>query len=195
MQTLHSATDAAQWLLARGATNLQTDSRQLRAGEAFVAWPGAAVDGRQFVPHALNASAAAALVEARNAEAFNFVETSIAGVQDLKVKAGPIAAQFYGNPSQALALIAVTGTNGKTSTAWWLAQALSLLPGELAMPCGLIGTLGVGQPPLPHQVDVGGLALVSTGMTTPDPVLLQKTLRRFLDAGLKACAIEVSSIG
>jgi UDP-N-acetylmuramoyl-L-alanyl-D-glutamate--2,6-diaminopimelate ligase len=85
-----------------------------------------------------------------------------------------------------LDVIAVTGTNGKTSTAWWLAQALSSLPAPLNKATGLIGTLGVGRPP----VDI-----VPTGLTTPDPVLLQKNLRTFVAQGLKACAIEASSIG
>jgi murE/murF fusion protein len=78
-------------------------------------------------------------------------------------------------------VLAVTGTNGKTSTAWWLAQGLS----NVNVPCGVIGTLGVGQPPNVEH----------TGLTTPDPVLLQRQFRRFLDQGLKACAIEASSIG
>ncbi|MBX9816912.1 MAG: UDP-N-acetylmuramoyl-L-alanyl-D-glutamate--2,6-diaminopimelate ligase, partial [Burkholderiaceae bacterium] len=81
--------------------------------------------------------------------------------------------------------VAVTGTNGKTSTAWWLAQALSALPAAQAWPCGVIGTLGVGQPP--H--------VQSTGLTTPDPVRVQQTLRQFADQGLRACAMEASSIG
>jgi UDP-N-acetylmuramyl-tripeptide synthetase len=82
-------------------------------------------------------------------------------------------------------VVAVTGTNGKTSTAWWLAQALGQLPGKLAMPCGLVGTLGVGTPP--H--------VETTGLTTPDPVLLQRWFRKFVDEGAKACAIEASSVG
>jgi len=76
----------------------------------------------------------------------------------------------------------VTGTNGKTSTAWWLAQALS---NARTKGCGVIGTLGIGHPP---QVEYNGL-------TTPDPVLLQRNLRRFVDQGLSACALEASSIG
>jgi UDP-N-acetylmuramoyl-L-alanyl-D-glutamate--2,6-diaminopimelate ligase len=84
-------------------------------------------------------------------------------------------------------VIAVTGTNGKTSTAWWVAQALS----TLGLPCGLIGTLGVGHPPTPTHP----AAITATGMTTPDPVTVQSGLRRFVDAGFNACAIEATSIG
>ena len=82
-------------------------------------------------------------------------------------------------------MVAVTGTNGKTSTAWWLAQALSNLQHDALSPCALVGTLGIGM--------LGRLE--STGMTTPDPVRLQQTFRQFVDAGVRACAIEASSIG
>jgi UDP-N-acetylmuramoyl-L-alanyl-D-glutamate--2,6-diaminopimelate ligase len=75
----------------------------------------------------------------------------------------------------------VTGTNGKTSVSWWLAQALT----ALGQRCGVVGTLGLGAPP----------DLESTGLTTPDPVSLQRAFRRFLDQGFGACAIEASSIG
>ena len=102
-------------------------------------------------------------------------------VSDTRVALGQLA---KGWRSQfPIPVIAVTGTNGKTSTTWWLAQALS--SPVLRSPSGLVGTLGVGQ--LPH--------LSFTGMTTPDPVLLQRQFREFADAGLKYCAIEASSIG
>ena len=93
-----------------------------------------------------------------------------------------------------LAVLAVTGTNGKTSTAWWLAQALSNLKQTSAISCGLIGTLGLGRVPS-RGVAAGPETIVATGLTTPDPVLIQQTLRHFVDVGLKACAIEASSIG
>jgi UDP-N-acetylmuramyl-tripeptide synthetase len=92
-------------------------------------------------------------------------------------------------------VLAVTGTNGKTSTAWWLAQALSGLQQVAPVPCGLVGTLGIGRPPRPGVSGEPADDVVYTGLTTPDPVLLQQTLRRFVDEGLKACAIEASSIG
>jgi UDP-N-acetylmuramyl-tripeptide synthetase len=99
----------------------------------------------------------------------------------LKHATGPIAAEYYGHPTDHLDVFAVTGTNGKTSTAWWLAQALS----NSGIACGVVGTLGTGRPP---QVEF-------VGLTTPDPVLLQRQFRRFLDDGVQACAIEASSVG
>ncbi len=185
MRHLTSPQEAVQWLRACGATDLRTDSRQVVAGNAFIAWPGAAADGRAFVNNALASGAVACLVEQDGASSFEFDTRSVASYAGLKADAGLIADAFYGQPSAQLPVVAVTGTNGKTSTAWWLAQALSGLPGAQALPCGVIGTLGVGQPP--H--------VQSTGLTTPDPVRVQHTLRQFADQGLRACAMEASSIG
>jgi MurE/MurF fusion protein len=184
MLPLRTPEEAVQWLRSRGCTGLQTDSRHVRAGDAFVAWPGAAVDGRAFLAQALAAGALACLVEADGADATD-VGPQVASYVGLKAAAGAIASLFFGNPSHSLAVVAITGTNGKTSTAWWLAQALSNLPAQWAMPCGVIGTLGVGKPP--H--------LVANGLTTPDPVLLQHSLYQLQQQGAKACAIEASSIG
>ncbi|WP_127996918.1 UDP-N-acetylmuramoyl-L-alanyl-D-glutamate--2,6-diaminopimelate ligase [Piscinibacter defluvii] len=169
------------FLAARGVRGLATDSRRVGAGEAFIAWPGHALDGRQYVPQALQRGAVACLVEAQGVESFGFDDPRIAAVPDLKALTGPIAAAFFGDPSARLELVATTGTNGKTSTAWWTAQALS----QLGRRAGVIGTLGIGEPP---QVQ-------STGLTTPDPVTLQRALADFAQRGFSACAIEASSIG
>ncbi|MDE2615776.1 MAG: UDP-N-acetylmuramoyl-L-alanyl-D-glutamate--2,6-diaminopimelate ligase [Burkholderiales bacterium] len=188
---LHNPIQAAQWLRGRVRGALQTDSRRVVAGDGFIAWPGAARDARQFVPGVLAQGALACLVERSGAEPYGFADERIASYSGLKAASGPIAAAYYEQPSQQLGVLAVTGTNGKTSTSWWLAQALEALrPG---VPCGLIGTLGVGRVPAPGTQNEA--AVVSTGLTTPDPVLLQQTLRRFVDEGLAACAIEASSIG
>ena len=188
MQLLDQPEAAAAWLGTRVRGSLHVDSREVREGDGFIAWPGAAADGRNFVPGALAAGAAACLVEAQGVEAFGFDDARVAAFDGLKAATGPIAAASLGHPSRELDVLAVTGTNGKTSTAWWLAQALSTLQNSehvSAIPCGLVGTLGVGQPP-----DV-----VFNGLTTPDPVLLQQAFRAFADRGFKACAIEASSIG
>jgi MurE/MurF fusion protein len=183
MIELHNPAAAARWLRQHVTGLLRTDSRQVQPGDGFIAWPGAATDGRRHVAAALAQGAAACLVEQDGAAAFGFADGAIAGYRALKAATGPIASAYYDVPSDALDVLAVTGTNGKTSTAWWLAQALSQLPRPV--PCGLVGTLGIGRPP----------RVVSTGLTTPDPVLLQQHLRHFANDGLKACAIEASSIG
>ena len=187
MPDFTSPAQAAQWLLQHTSGTLHTDSRLMVAGDGFVAWPGTVVDARRFVTQAVSHGAGACLVEQQGSELFGLQSSATVGrYPGLKADTGVIAAEYFGNPSQRLAVVAVTGTNGKTSTTWWLAQALSQLPAPLTMACGVIGTLGVGQP----NRDV-----TSTGMTTPDPVVLQRTLRSFADAGLKACAMEASSIG
>ncbi len=188
MRTLLHVHAVAEWLRERVTGELHCDSRRLRAGDGFVAWPGAATDGRRFVGAALRAGASAALVELEGVEAHGFTDERIAAVPGLKAAAGAIASTFHGTPSASLEMVAITGTNGKTSTAWWTAQLLS----RCGKPCALVGTLGMGQPP---QAGGEAAALEPTGLTTPDPVLLQSRLRRFVDQGLKACAIEASSIG
>ena len=180
-QRLDTADAAAAWLRSRVSGTLRTDSRQVQPGDAFVAWPGWQVDARRFVPEALAAGAAACLVEADGVAAFGFADPRVACVGGLKAATGPIADRWFGAPSRRLALVATTGTNGKTSTACWTAEAL----GRLGRRCGVIGTLGIGEPG----------ALVASSLTTPDPVTLQRALRAFADAGCSACAIEASSIG
>lgn len=178
---LQSPQAAARWL-GEGVTGaLRTDSRLVHSGDAFIAWPGYATDGREFVAAALRAGAARCLVEAAGADAFGFTDARVAALPDLKAATGAIADEYYGEPSLALSVIASTGTNGKTSTAWWTAQGLS----RLGRRCGLVGTLGVGEPS----------KLTFTGLTTPDPVTLQCALRNFVDRGFSACAVEASSIG
>jgi len=194
MQLLQTPTEAARWLRSRVRGTLCTDSRRLKSGDGFIAWPGAASDARGFVPEVLARGATACLVEWQGVEPFDFDDERVAACAELKAHSGPIAAAYFGEPSQQLAVLAVTGTNGKTSSAWWLAQALSNLKRSSYTPCGLIGTLGLGRVPAPGAAAEPG-AMVTTGLTTPDPVLLQQTLRRFADGGLRACAIEASSIG
>ncbi len=188
LRQLSSVDSALGWFAERGVRALTTDSRHVQPGHAFIAWPGYAVDGRKFVAQALQAGANACLVEADGAQAFALEERAeVAAMADLKTSTGELASGFMGSPSKHLSVIAVTGTNGKTSTAWWVAQALS----ALGRRCGVVGTLGVGEPPSQEKA----AEIEFTGLTTPDPVTLQAAFRRFVDAGFEACAIEASSIG
>lgn len=179
---LKSAEAAARWLREWCGGTLRSDSRQVRPGDAFIAWPGHSRDGRSFVDAALAAGAATCLVEAQGVEAFGFTDARIATLPGLKAATGLLAAQFHGDPSQQMAVVASTGTNGKTSTAWWTAQALGLL----GQRCGVVGTLGIGEPPA---------SIEHTGLTTPDPVQLQQAFAEMAAGGYRACAIEASSIG
>ena len=192
MIQLHNPTEAVNWLKAKVTGELRIDSRDIQRGDGFIAWPGAAVDGRQFVKVALQKGATACLVEnaGLNHEEFNSIteQHSIASYSNLKNAIGLIAAQAYDLPAKGLNILAITGTNGKTTSAWWLAQALqtvSVIHPKASTKCFMVGTLGVG---VPNAVE-------STGLTTPDPVLLQKKFREYVDNGFNYCAIEASSIG
>ena len=180
-QALATPQAAASWLQQRITGTLRSDSRHVRQGDGFLAWPGAATDARRYVADVLAEGASACLVEADGAQAFDWRDARVATYAGLKRDAAPIAAAYFGQPSEQLRVLAVTGTNGKTSTAWWLAQALS----RLGQRCAVVGTLGIGEPG----------AVVFNGLTTPDPVIFQQALRRLVDEAFEACAIEASSIG
>ncbi len=186
---------AAAWLKSRVTGALRTDSRKVVTGDGFLAWPGVAVDARQHVSSVLKSGAVACLVEMAGAEPYQFENPAIAGYRNLKGASGPIAAAYFDNPSERIDVIAVTGTNGKTSTAWWLAHALSSLTLADPIACGFMGTLGIGSVRSAGGTANSRLELTASGLTTPDPVLLQQGLREFQDAGLCACALEASSIG
>ena len=180
---LHTPQAAAQWLGARVTGTLHSDSRAVRPGDGFVAWPGATQDGRQFVQAALTAGAAACLVEGNAVDAWGLDDARVATLPGLKAAAGAVANVFFGQPGSRLDIVASTGTNGKTSTAWWTAQALT----RLGRRCGVMGTLGTGEP--------GEGRTHATGLTTPDALAVHAALRDFADRGFAACALEASSIG
>lgn len=167
-------------LRARGVRDLRLDSRQVERGDAFVAVPGRKVDGRDFVEQAAARGAVAVLVEA-DGWTSPHAGVPVLPLTGLTADLGRLAAAWYGEPSRALFSVGVTGTNGKTSCSQWIAQALS----AAGRPCGVIGTLGSG---FPGQ-------LQDAGLTTPDPVSLQRAVRALADRGARALAMEVSSIG
>lgn len=182
-KVLHTPQEAADWLRARGVQQLVADSRRVGEGDGFLAWPGAGCDARNFVPQALASGAAACLMELDGAPDID--STAVACMEHLHAAAGEIASAFYGKPSKALNVVAFTGTNGKTSSAWWLAHALSSSALGALAPCGLVGTLGMG---LPND-------LHATGLTTPEALDLQRQFRQWVDAGVRSCSMEASSIG
>ena len=186
---------AAQWLHSRVTGTLCTDSRRVCPGDGFIAWPGAATDGRHHIAAALQKGARACLVEHAGVDAFAFDNEAIATYPQLKAATGEIAAAYFGQPAQQLAVIAITGTNGKTSIAWWLAHALSNIKRTKHISCGLAGTLGIGWPRYDDTGKHFSFDVVANGLTTPDPVLLQQAFRDMADAGVRACAMEASSIG
>lgn len=163
-------------------TGLAVDSRQVKAGNCFIAYPGDHSDGRRFLRAAEQAGAVCALVEAQGvADDHSQYSIPVIKVEGLRKQLGRIASEFYRAPSGALTLYAVTGTNGKTSVSQMIAQALT----ALEQPCGVIGTLGTGFPG----------ALQSSANTTPGVVENNAILRDMLDKGAKAAVMEASSHG
>ena len=160
---------------------LTLDSRKVRPGDLFLAVPGSQQDGRLHIADAIARGAAAVAYEADGAPAMTAHGAELVAIKGLARQLSAIAGRFYGEPSRALHLIGITGTNGKTSVSQLLAQALDLL-GER---CGIIGTLGNGF--------YNALALGRH--TTPDPIGVQATLADLKNAGARAVAMEVSSHG
>lgn len=183
-ELLNDLQQAVAWLRARVTGQLRTDSRQVQPGDGFIAWPGGVTDGRKHVASALERGAVACLVEQAGVEAFD-LQGPVASFAGLKAATADIAAAWCKHPSHQLQVLAVTGTNGKTSTAWWLAHALGQYQHGTRKGCAMVGTLGIGVPP----------EVVSTGLTTPDPVCLQYAFADYVQQGIAACAIEASSIG
>ena len=165
----------------RDVLHLILDSRQLHQQDLFLAIKGTQADGRRFIPQAIAAGAAAVLVDADTPQESIRYEQSVPliPVYQLQNKLGKLAARFYQEPAKQLRLFGVTGTNGKTSCTHFIAQILQ----ALQVPSGVIGTLGSGM--------IG--ALGEAGLTTPDAITLQATLRQLVDQGAKAVAMEVSS--
>jgi len=179
--------DTIAWIRAAAQGGLLvSDSRRVKPGDVFFAYPGDAADGRNYIAGAIAAGAAAVVFDSQGYEWDPAHGVAHRGVPGLKKLAGPIAHAVLDQPDSGMFTAGVTGTNGKTSIAVWTAQALARL-GETA---AIVGTLGVGL--------VKGKAEPSfdvTGYTTPDAVLLAQTLADLRTQNASALAIEVSSIG
>jgi UDP-N-acetylmuramoyl-L-alanyl-D-glutamate--2,6-diaminopimelate ligase len=153
---------------------LAYDSRKVGPGTLFFCVPGEKSDGHDFARAAVEAGAVGLVLE-RELE----LDVGQVVVPDARAAMAPLAARFWGDPTGELRVVGVTGTNGKTTTAFLLRQVLE----GAGVQCGLLGTV--------RQV-VGG---VEEGVerTTPEAIDLQKTFRRMLEAGDRACVMEVSS--
>jgi len=161
------------------SARLVADSRQVRPGDVFLAFPGATHDGRHYIAAAVAAGAAAVLWEPHGAVAAADLPLEHRPVPDLRRQAAALANAWWETPSRHLWMIGITGTNGKTSVSHWLGQALDALGRRAA----IIGTLGNGP--------VGALA--GSSHTTPDAVTLHGLLAHYRAAGVDAVAMEVSS--
>ena len=160
---------------------LTSDSRRVAPGAAFFAWPGGSGDGRRHIAQAIERGCPAVVWESEGFAWDAGWQVPNAGRKDLKLQAGFLAHEFYGRPSESMWVCGVTGTNGKTSCANWLAHLLSLKE----IKTGVIGTLGSGFPGF----------LAENPNTTPDTLDLHRLLAEFKSAGAGAVAMEVSSHG
>ncbi len=154
---------------------LAYDSRRVKPGTLFFCVPGERVDGHEFAAAAVEAGATA-LVGERQLDKLGVTQMI---VPDARAAMAPIAARFYGDPTDELKVVGITGTNGKTTTAFLLREILE----AAQMQSGLLGTV--------KQI-VGG-AEEEVERTTPEAIDLQRTFRRMVDGGDRACAMEVSS--
>ncbi|MDX2011383.1 MAG: UDP-N-acetylmuramoyl-L-alanyl-D-glutamate--2,6-diaminopimelate ligase [Myxococcaceae bacterium] len=156
-------------------TGVSTDSRQVKAGDLFIAVPGITADGTQFARAAVEKGAVAVVSE----KAVPGLTVPLFLTPSARKAVALIAGNFYGNPARELSLLGVTGTNGKTTTAWLL-ESIMTAGGSV---CGLFGTI---------EIRFQGQKRVPTH-TTPDPIELHRTFREMVDAGVDTVVMEVSS--
>jgi UDP-N-acetylmuramoyl-L-alanyl-D-glutamate--2,6-diaminopimelate ligase len=169
-------------LLLVDIKGLSLDSRRVRAGDLFFAYPGTALDGRDFIPQAVQNGAIAVLKEAdESGEGVSWCKSiPIISAKNIAPFVSQVASVFYDHPSKEMFVVGITGTNGKTSCSHLLAQALNLL-GTRA---GVIGSIGCGL--LDHLENTSIL-------TTPDPITIQSILRNLSDRKVGAVTVEASS--
>lgn len=156
---------------------LTDDSRAVRPGYVFCAVSGEAGDGRDYINDAVDRGAVAILCDPPGVEA----TVPVVAINDLRAQLGTLAGRVYGDPSTNIPVIAVTGTNGKTSFANLLAQAL----GSLGRKSGLVGTMGHGVPGM----------LKEPGLTTPPATDMQRRMKSLVDEDCQAIVLEASSHG
>ncbi|MBA2650131.1 MAG: UDP-N-acetylmuramoyl-L-alanyl-D-glutamate--2,6-diaminopimelate ligase [Legionella sp.] len=159
--------------------DLQNDSRKVKAGDLFFAYPGSNQDGRLFIDKALTAGAAAIAYDPCELSSPPLLSVPTVSIPQLAGKLAKIANRFYNNPSSFLQVTGITGTNGKTTIAYQLAQAHHLLGTKSAY----IGTIGQGE--------VNQLQELSN--TTPDALCLMKLLHDYKNRNIQQVCMEVSS--
>src|SRR3954466_1018601 len=155
-------------------SHLAHDTRDVRPGTLFFCVPGFTRDGHELAPEAIPRGAVALVTERPLGLG---VEEVV--VESVRAAMAPAAARFHGDPTAKLPVVGITGTNGKTTTAYLVRGVLE----AAGRRCGLLGTVS--------QV-VGGVEQ-PTERTTPEAIALQATFAEMLAAGDEACAMEVSS--
>ncbi len=176
-------------------TDITNDSRKVTDGGLYFAVPGAKVDGAEFIPEVIRKGASAIITEKSeeklghilendmllNGEFEEIVEdrVTIILVEDTRVAMGIISSEFYGNPSDEITVIGITGTKGKTTTSYMVKEMLELA----GIKTGLIGTI---------EIDDGANHIPALN-TTPESIVIQKTLRDMVNNDCEAVVMEISS--
>ena len=159
-------------------SDISNDSRHIKKNSIFLAYPGIHTDGRKYIAEALKKGAKAIVYEKKNFTWQQSWDASHYGINDLKNNEGEIAHIFFKKPSKELLTIGITGTNGKTTCAYWISEIQNLLGKKT----GLIGTLGYGYKKLKPHV-----------YTTPDAIFNHRILKEFKTEKIKSVVMEVSS--
>jgi UDP-N-acetylmuramoyl-L-alanyl-D-glutamate--2,6-diaminopimelate ligase len=160
-------------------SSITNDSRKVSKGCLFIAYPGSASDGRDYITAAIAQGAVAIIQEESGASLIESTKVPIINITGLTQHLATLAGEFYHHRADNMHLTGITGTNGKTSVSSYIAQGLELL-GEKS---GVIGTLGYG------AYD----NLTNTGLTTPDALYLQQILWQLSQDKFSHIALEVSS--
>ncbi len=168
--------------LSLTVTGVTLDSRLVQCGDLYVALPGAKHHGAQFVDQAAAQGATAVLTDPAGAALLQGGPLPVVVVDEPRRGLAGVAAAAYGHPAEAMSMLAITGTNGKTTTAYLLDAALRAVD----LHTGLIGTIG-------FALDGTPLEGVRTTVTTPESTELQGLLGHLRDAGAEAVVMEVSS--
>ena len=167
---------AVEGTLDREITGITCDSRRVMPGNLFVAVRGERTDGHRFVDAAIDRGALAVVLESD--ASFRQRVTRIK-VSDARRSMAQASAQFYNHPSQSLKVVGITGTNGKTTTAFMVRAIME----AAGFPCGLLGTVQ-------YQI---GQRVIPASRTTPESVEIQEMMSQMLRAGCGGVSMEVSS--
>lgn len=160
---------------------LISDSRNIEAGDCFVALVGTQLDGTQFIDGAIKRGAKTVLVAGASFDVSYLAgRVALITVPNLTSVLSEIAGRWFGHCSKNMSVVAITGTNGKTTCCQWLAQLLDTDQN----PCGSIGTLGFGRV---------GEPLIETGLTTPDAITTQSIITQLYSDGATSLVMEASS--
>lgn len=170
--------------------SLSCDSRKVASGGLFFAVSGSKIDGKQFIPAALEQGVSVVVTDSKPVEYMDLCKAKkaiVVSVFDIRKAIAQIAASFYSYPASKLRNYGVTGTNGKTSIVWLMSSLISLLDSC----CASVGTLGLGV--IKHDGQNISPCLFSTANTSPEPILLHNFLSSAVSSGCKSLVSEVTS--